>query len=769
MQLVSAKGPGGSTRRWQQARGLVFAAMFATGFAALLYQVIWQRMLGLFSGSDVRSATIIVGAYLAGLGIGSLVGSAIADRITSRRAVWLYGVCNLIIAILALLSRFIFYDTLFLRLGEISFPVLATLGIVFCVLLLPTLLMGLSMPLLSRALVSNLEEAPALIGRLYAVNTFGAGVGALATGWFIAGTLGYEGSLLLGAILSAGAGGIALWLAPAFQQTVHQGAAAVKERFRDVPRAVWLWCGLVFLSGFIAISLEIIVFRALVVVLKSNAYTYGHFLIFVLIGDALGALMGVRAAKRLSQPLDSFLRIQSVVALFALLILPAFALLAQQTVVQMLVTGTNGFIDSTLFSPTYLLLMVLVWVVLPGIALLPSNILLGYYYPIVQKAVQTENGAVGMRVGLMGMANIAGNAAGSLVTGLVLLQTVGTQGALFVLGMIGLAFSVTLVVRTWRTASPVRRLGPLAVTTAIVLFTLALPGPHQLWPRLLGLSSSPSTFVAEDASGVAVLDAHDGRALLYVDGIVQGEIPFLALHTVMGVVPALVHPDPSQALVIGIGSAGTPYGVGVSPVLDRILAVEIVGSELPVLHAYADSGAESPLRSFFEDPRVEIIVGDGRRELALSATPFDIIQADAIYPWRSHAGMLYSREYFEQARTHLAEGGIMAQWAPTPRVQATFLSVFPYVVEAASNVLLGSSSPIPFDQEALLARLTDEDVVAYVSRAGVDANTLRDIIGGHTPRLWTPDSHPMAQREQSDINTDLFPRDEYFLNTPLFR
>ena len=129
-----------------QATPFLFVLYFISGFTALLYQVAWQRMLGLFSGSDVRSVTIIVASYLLGLGLGNLFSGAISDRLTSRQCVRVYGCCNLGIACFAVASRFLFYDLLFLRLQYLAQSMVVTLGIVFVSLLIPTVLMGISLP-----------------------------------------------------------------------------------------------------------------------------------------------------------------------------------------------------------------------------------------------------------------------------------------------------------------------------------------------------------------------------------------------------------------------------------------------------------------------------------------------------------------------------------------------------------------------------------------------------------------------------------------------
>ena len=131
-----------SSMRFESYSRRIFAVIvsifFISGFSALLYQVAWQRMLGLFSGSDVRSATIVIGAYLAGLGVGSLIGSFFADRLDSRQAIWAFGSCNLGIALFAFLSRLLFYDLLFSRLSTLSKLPVVEFIIVFISLLWPT-------------------------------------------------------------------------------------------------------------------------------------------------------------------------------------------------------------------------------------------------------------------------------------------------------------------------------------------------------------------------------------------------------------------------------------------------------------------------------------------------------------------------------------------------------------------------------------------------------------------------------------------------------
>ncbi|MSP89425.1 MAG: hypothetical protein EXQ92_11545 [Alphaproteobacteria bacterium] len=157
---------------------VIAGLFFLSGFSALVHQIAWQRLLGLFGGADTVASTLVVSAFLADLGLGSVIGGLYADRLTRRRAMVLFGLCELLIALYGALSVPLFYDVLFLGLVELSRSRLLVLAIAFISLLVPTALMGMSLPFLSRAMIDDIDSAPERIGTLYAINTLGAGVGA---------------------------------------------------------------------------------------------------------------------------------------------------------------------------------------------------------------------------------------------------------------------------------------------------------------------------------------------------------------------------------------------------------------------------------------------------------------------------------------------------------------------------------------------------------------------------------------------------------------
>jgi spermidine synthase len=269
-------------------------------------------------------------------------------------------------------------------------------------------------------------------------------------------------------------------------------------------------------------------------------------------------------------------------------------------------------------------------------------------------------------------------------------------------------------------------------------------------------------------------DASVGDDLLYIGGHSQSRIPFLLGHGLLGVIGALVHPHPRDILVIGNGTGGTPFASGINPETQRIRVVEIVRPVFTVLGALARSSendpAITPIRTLMSDARIERTVADARHVLLVEQRRYDVIQVDAIYPTSSQAGLLYSAEFFRQIRARLKEGGVSVQWAPTERTVATFLSVFPYVAQidflapgsdgpVPITTLLGSKQPIPLSQEELLRRF-DTFGKSYVMAGGWKANAMAKALANPEVRLWGPND----PRPDHDINTDLFPKDEYYRN-----
>ena len=724
---------------------VLFGLFFLSGAAALIYQTAWHRLLGLFAGADTIAAALVVGAFLLGLGIGSLAAGLYADRLSRRASLIAFAICEVGIAVFAVVSPWLYYDVIYRE----FLPLAASRGVIFAVifagLLWPTFLMGCSLPFLSKAVVSQIAGSAKLIGWLYGLNTLGAGVGAFVGGWYLIGTFGFDKAIYVGAALNLIVALGGLLLARGLDMSDAATAPKAASLPDPVDGVVWRWSLLVFISGFLIVALQIVWYRLIGVLLQSNGYSFSLVLTVFLLGDAAGLLVGARVIDRIADPRRFFFLMQGIATALALagawfVYLGIGAGLLPSTFVDHDIMGPNTA------NPALILLLL-------AIVVLPASFIMGFSFPVVQKAVQRDLDRLGSRVGLVQLANIVGNSMGSLVAGLLLLDLAGTAGTLKLLVAIGLAFSL------------LQFAGPRAtrwayVPAAVLVAGLALfPGGEAFWRRLHGLTDEKA-IVAEDKTGLSLLKMSgkdDGR--LYIQGHSQSRLPFDTVHAYLGAIGPLTHDAPARVLVIGSGTGGTPYAAGLNPATEKVKVIEIVAPVIETLKTYTASDGKSGVDELLSGKRFDVTVADGRHSLALDPVRYDVIEADAILPKTALSGLLNSREFFEQVRTKLAPGGIYVQWAPTERSVETFRSVFPYVT-MVHPALLGSDRPIPYRREKIAALLAQPDVSAHFAKARIDKAELAK---------WFADKKIEVLNDGRTVpapspNTDFFPRDEYYLN-----
>jgi spermidine synthase len=728
-------------------RSVLFGLFFLSGAAALVYQTAWHRLLGLFAGADTIAAALVVGAFLLGLGIGSLVAGLLADRLSRRAALLAFALCEVGIAAFAVASPWLYYDVIYRELLPLSASRGVIFAVVFAGLLWPTFLMGCSLPFLSKAVVSEIAGSAKLIGWLYGLNTLGAGVGAFVGGWYLIGTFGFDKAVYVGAALNliVAVGGLLLARGLGMAETKAPPPA---QRLEDSDGGVvWRWSLLVFISGFLIVALQIVWYRLIGVLLQSNGYSFSLVLSVFLLGDAAGLLVGARTIDRIADPRRFFFLMQGVAT--------SLALAGAWFVYWAIGTGIlpDTFVDHDVMSgrPGDVALIV----VLLLIVVLPASFIMGFSFPVVQKAVQRDIGRLGQRVGLVQLANIVGNSAGSLVAGLLLLDLVGTAGTLKLLVAIGLGFAVLQIatVRATRWAYP----PAILLALGLALF----PPDRDFWRRLHGLKTEKA-IIAEDKTGLSVLKmANEQDGKLYIQGHSQSRLPFDTVHVFLGAIGPLTHPAPRRVLVIGSGTGGTPYAAGLHPGTDRVRVIEIVAPVIDTLRRYLGDKGKSGVDGLLGNPKFEVVIADGRHSLALDPTKYDVIEADAILPKTGLSGLLNSQEFFRQVQSKLAPGGIYVQWAPTERTVETFRSVFPYVT-MIHPALLGSDGPIPYDREKILALLARPEVDIHLTSARIDRAELLKWFKGKKVELLNDGRTVPAHAP----NTDFFPRDEYYLNRP---
>jgi predicted membrane-bound spermidine synthase len=622
--------------------------------------------------------------------------------------------------------------------------------IAFLALLVPTLLMGFSLPLLSKNVAREIDTASEKVSGLFAINTLGAAAGAFVAGFVLISTVGYEITIYLAAILNVAVGASALvvsWMSP-------DDIALVKTRQTQGGENVSIvaeWCALMFFSGFLAISLEIIWFRIVSIALFSTAYTFAIVLGLLLLGDAIGIFIGSAFAGHLKAPRSFFCMLQGSIILVAIITLWILAPL------------TSELVRSTWTSASHAIVILFA----VGSIIVPPAILLGLSFPITQKAVQNDATLIGRRVGVVQFANILGNTAGSVITGFVLLQYIGTTGSIRLLLGMGLVFTCVALIESQGTGGRWRSAW-LAVPVALLLLIVSFPTNLRFYASV-NLANATKAILAEDRTGISLLATESPtKAKLYFGGQVQSRVPFQPGHLILGLLGPLMHPHPQSALVVGLGTGGTAYAAGSWRTIKRVKVVEIDGTRYSVMREFAGLGGHTGVERYFLDKRYELTVGDARHVVFTDPERYDIIEADAIFPYVSNSGFLYSVEYFKQLRSRLNPGGLCVQWEPTPRIRDTFAAAFPYalnVVIANLHVMVGSERPIDFNIDDMVGRLLDSDTRTYLADALWDADAVAQLFReGQVIVSRHPDDARAA-----DVNTDLFPKDEFQSTLGWFR
>jgi spermidine synthase len=744
-------------------RQVVFALFAATGFSALCLQVVWQRVISIHGGVDMFSSATVVAAFMAGLGIGSLLGGALADRLGPTRSILAFALANFGIGVFGWASLAIFYDGYRALAAHVtSLP--AAFAFHFLLLVVPTTLMGLSLPLLARGVVRTIGEAAPVVSRLYAANTLGAAAGAAVGGWFLLGNLGFDGTVRLASSLNlVAAAAVLVLLKRAAREPQEAPAPAQVPAATDSTGStrVWPWLALYAATGAAALALEVVYFRLVDGIMRSNSYTFAHVLALYLILFGAGAAVAGERARNAAAPGTTFLWIQfwigaaSLIGVLALVNAPP--LFGLRNALEQYFSGEGfiyGFESVTDLRSTTA--AVFAHLLAPALVMGVPVFLMGYAYPFIAALVLRRDTTLGRYTGALMACNILGNVAGSLVAGFVLLDWLGTAGTLVLLGAVLMLLGVPAALHA-TSARPLRLSAALSAGAALVVL---FPSNERLWGFLHG--APPESFeLVEARSCVNALVEDNGIEMLYLNAAAQNGYPYDDFHLLIGLFPALMHPNPQRALAVGLGIGATPYGMLLDPRMRNVETVEICEGLGELL---AELGGDDSAR-LLADPRLNLQYGDGRKRLLSAEQPYDVITVDALRPESGYSGNVYSVEFYRLVAERLAPQGLFAQWVPTERVLASVSEVFPHVATAigpgGAQFLLASNDPLPTDAAAALARFRARPPgeLAPQQQATLDryfAHSVLTHVRRGEPRLQpTP---------ESQLNRDLHPRDEYFLN-----
>jgi len=716
-------------------RCTLYGVFFASGAAALIFQVAWQRVLSLHAGMDLFAATTVVAAFMAGLGMGNLLGGSIADRLTPKGAVLMYASAELLIGSFGWLSIWLLYKQ-YATFSPYLHGNASAFLFHFVLLSIPTTLMGATLPLLSRGVVRRSSEIAPMVGKLYGANTLGAAVGAMATaGWWILGRVGLEGVIQIAACLNLGSGLLAL----SIFRTTDIAAQPAESSGPTTPQATSLsrpshWIILYGFTGFVSLALEVVWFRLLNVLMYSTTYTFSRLLAVYLIFFGFGVLAGSYLSPKVRRPERLFLWLQFAIGLAAL-------------VGPLLVVKYAEGVGQAYWSHFRNL-------VAPLLVLSIPTFLMGLCFPLMERLVAENVGTLGKRTGALLFSNTAGAVLGTVITGFMLLEFFGTPKTLLVL-------SLSLMLLGFYAASLLDRgrrrlVAAVFVLSVTAVLSMALPTKGgSFWAPLHGADPNRLTIV-EDGTCVAGLVEGEPTTLL-VSGEPQNSIPFSDFHIRLGAVPALLHSNPQDVLVIGLGVGSTLYGISLDRRASSIKCVEICAGEIPLLKGLRGNVPE--LDQIFSDPRIRLTVQDGRKFLLDTRSRFDLIASDTLLARSSYSGSLYSVEFYELVRRRLKPGGIFAQWVASERTLQTASYAFPHVFvlrgpEIRRDILVASDSPVEVDPKILAKRF------AQIKRQQLRPDAERRL-AAYLRTAFGDNNFRNSPITLEQVNRDLFPRDEY--------
>ena len=724
-------------------RRLFIACYAASGAAALVYQVAWTRLFSFELGHTTAASSTVLAAFMGGLAAGAWVGGNVRAN-SGRRLLSLYAAIELCVGAIAVVLpvalpavvpalRWAYADG-----TAPTFFAVLRVAVSFFLVGIPAAAMGATFPIAVAWLAeeentrAGLRPVPAAAaGALYAANTAGAAIGAIGAGFWLIPAVGLLATTWIGIALNVAAAAGALWLgrrqnhedtnelkhegtkaernhkdtkarrndddtkgrrvhepragkAARTRQARLRGSAAERQALAAVPRPI-LAALAAALSGFLALTYEVSWTRLLALVLGPTTYAFAIMAASFITGIALGSSAATRLARRRSNPavwLGATLILTAVSA-------PAAAWFAASRLPMLVAARVNA-------GAAFESIMLQQVLAVAGV-LLPTSIALGASFVLAVAAATDTSTAIGKNVARVYVANTIGAVTGALAAGFLLIPHLGLERTFVDVSGFGAAGGVVVAAVAVLPRDRTRALlGTAALAAALAgVFTVFPAWDHQLlasgaykYSRDLdaevldaALRAGKLEYYKEGAAGtVSVRDVAGARALA-IDGKVDASnAGDMLTQRLLGLLPVLLHPEPRDALVIGLGSGVTADAVLATGEIQQVDIVEL-SPEVVDASAYFERENHGVLKN----PRTRLLIADGRSHLRLSTRQYDVIVSEPSNPWMAGVAALFTREFFEAARGRLRSGGVFCQWAHTYEISEddlrsivrTFTSVFP--------------------------------------------------------------------------------------------
>lgn len=738
---------------------ILYSIFFITGAAGLIYQVLWTRMFGLVFGNTVFASSTVLAAFMAGLAIGSYFFGAYISKKEKTNELKIYALMELIVGVFGMSMPFIkemmeVLYTWFYRTFNPSFVSLTLFRffISFIVLVIPCIFMGATLPVISKYISEKRQGKSIIIGRLYGINTIGAVIGSLLSGFYFVGRLGLSKTSIIAAVFNFTAAFVSFVLYAKskgnrpeiemknFQKKKKEISEKKEEKINTglVPENKRLGKLLLItyaLSGFAALALEVAWVRAMVWIMSMDSYAFAAILSVILAGIGLGSLIYTLVARKIMNDKGFLIIVQFLIGIFVLV---SIYMIQHSIGIRNELQNVLNNIGSFKFIYKAINPVTLAQLILSAFVLLIPSILMGIAFPVFTGIYIRICGKVGKGIGNIYSANTFGAIFGSLAMGFIIMPVFGLLPSIAIMSCIYFLTAILLFLGFF-SGQLKQKMLRIAAIAAIVVFLIVATDLSSVnfIKTTLNKGNIDETekllYFKENATGdVLVKQSKDYGNEMLIDGVqVASDGDFdLPSHIYPAHLMSLLKRDPEDVLVVAFGTGGTSGSILKYNEVKRLDAVEICDGVI----APAKQFFLSMNSNVFANPKLNIIIQDGKNYVKMTDKYYDIIYSGPIHPQSNQgSAALYTKDYFKDCKLRLKSDGFQVLWLPMHMSTAddfkiivkTFMEVYPYVsmwdlpatdTSVAHPHLIGSMKPIYPDYQVISEKLKRPEIINDLKR-----------------------------------------------------
>ncbi|MGD0573012.1 MAG: fused MFS/spermidine synthase [Sedimentisphaerales bacterium] len=714
------------TSRQAVSQKIIFLLFFASGISGLIYEVVYLRILSRTIGVTAYATAVTLAAFMAGLALGSFIFGRLVDKRDDQLRI--FALLQIWLAVFAIITPFILigstdvYKFVSIMTHQSTTAIsLSKVIVSFLSLLVPTVLMGGTLPALTSYLVRQGGMFGENFSLLYGLNTLGAVLGVVLSGFITIGAIGEWNTIFIGATINLVVGFVTFVVYRRKLRFTGQTGVTHNVAARTVDNRISVYSDTVrkmvliafMISGFTALAYEVVWTRQLILFLQTSIYAFSGMLAIFLVGVAIGSMFMNRYVDRLRTPLLIFGILELAIGALSIFNLYLF-----------------GSLDSTILTR----------VLSPVVLVLPLTLLFGAIFPIASLCYAKSTDLTGTSVGILYTFNAVGNVAGSLFTGFLFISLLGSSKTVIILGFVNIMLGLVLLWLEPRTSRGYK-LKFLLIVPAAVLLTLGFKGRDPFLTVIENRIAKDAKYYEiyhnrETVEGTVTSFVRDGFKHLWING--YGQTTLCTETKLMAHLPVMLADKPKEMLVMCFGMGTTARSACIYDDLN-ITCVELV-PEVYKCFGYYHSDAQKVISR----PNVRFIANDGRNFLLLSPDKYDVIIVDPSPPvYNAGTVNLYTREFFTLCREHLTPGGVMCLWFPGSSQQdnlnicKTFYSVFKNMTlwKSLHNnnrgfYLLGTSAPTNIDRSKIEHAFTNPRLVkdlSEIDKVGITSEQLLNL------------------------------------------